>query len=134
MLGLVIDGSAGFKQHKTNILFKDSFINSFQVDENNLLKNRFRQNSVYDWTPKTKINIIHCLDDEIIPYEMATIAKNKFQSNGAINNITLSPIPTNMIADVNTSSPFEFVHANCGTTAYGVATSWFSKIRSGEIK
>jgi len=33
---------------------------------------KFRENSVYNWTPKTKINMIHCREDEIILYTIST--------------------------------------------------------------
>ena len=127
-LGLTNYG--GYKVYKANSLFKDSFINGYKNNMNNLFKKIAEKNSVYDWKPKGKMNLIHCIDDEIIPFSMAQTAYNTFIQNGDDNTtITLTPIPTSYIHHDGL-----FIHGDCGSTAYGVAVSWFDKIRSGDIK
>ena len=124
----------GFKAHKADELWKPTFINSFSNDLNNPFKVRLEENNVYDWTPKTKINMIHCADDEIIPFSMPQTAYNKFLENGAsTDNITLSKIPTNKLSQ-QIDSTHLFIHSNCESTAYGMAVTWFDQIRKGKIK
>ncbi len=133
-LGLadVTIGDYGFNTHYANELFKDSFINDYQGNLNNSARVRFAQNGVYDWTPKSKMNIIGCVDDEIIPFTLsAQKAYDTFIANGA-KNVTLSPIPSSYIPVATPTKPF--VHQRCGSVAYGMATKWFSDIRSGAIK
>lgn len=133
-LGLVTDARAGFNQHTADALFKTSFIDDYKNDLNTGLafKNKLKENSVYDWTPTTKMNLIHCVDDEIIPFSMSQTAYDKFIANGAsTSNVTLTPIPTSIIPAASATDPF--VHGRCGQTAYGAAVQWFDAIRQGKI-
>lgn len=124
----------GFKSNTANQLWKTAFITDFINNANNVFKVKLEQNNVYNWTPSTKVNLIHCIDDEIVPFSMAQTAYDTFIANGATsNNITLSPIPTSILTQqIDATHPF--VHANCGATAYGAAVTWFAQIRSGEIQ
>ena len=121
----------GFFTHLANELFNDSFITDYQTSSNNLVKQKFIENSVDDWLPQAKMNLIHCVDDEVIPFAIsAQKTYDTFISNGA-TTVSLSPIPTSMIPAQTASTPF--VHQRCGSVAYGVAVNWFAGIRSGDI-
>ena len=125
-------GDYGFYTHYTNELFKDSFLNDYQVNANNPVRIAFSENSVYNWTPKSKMNLIQCVDDEIIPYQIETLKTYQaFIANGA-QDVNITPIPSSMIAPASTTEPF--VHQRCAPVAYGAAVKWFSDIRSGVIK
>ena len=130
-LGLVEDARGGFNHQLADKLFKDSFITDYQNNENSIARQKFIENKSYDnWTPRSKVNLVHCLDDEIIPYSMSQNAFNDLNATGA--DITLSPIPTVALSQqVDASNPF--IHANCATESYGIAVTWFDAIRSGEI-
>ena len=132
-LGLVTDARGGFNQHTADVLFKSSLITDYQNNVNSALKARFTENSTYNWTPKMKVNLVHCSDDEIIPFSMSQKAYDTFIANGvSSSNLTLTPIPTALLSQqVDAAHPF--IHGNCGTEAYGVAIKWFSDIRSGAI-
>ena len=133
-LGLadVANGDYGFYTHLSNELFEDSFIDDYQGNLNNSARVRFAQNSVYDWAPKSKMNIIGCVEDEIIPFALnAQKAYDTFQANGA-TDVTLSPIPTSIISAATPTNIF--VHSRCARTAYVITARWFSDIRSGVIK
>lgn len=118
----------GFYTHLANELFKDSFINDYQNNLNSAIRERFSQNNVDDWTPRSKMNMIHCIEDEIIPFSESNNTYNIFKNNGA--DVTLTALPTVILSQqVDASHPF--VHANCATEAYGAAISWFNTIRSG---
>ena len=133
-LGIGDQTNGGYKVEKADKLFNIDFINDYKSNVNNAFKVRFSENNVFDWTPRSKVNLIHCKDDEIVPFSMSQTAYDKFISNGASStNITLSEIPSSvLVQQIDATHPF--VHSNCGSTAYGAAVSWFSKIRSGEIK
>jgi len=127
-----LSAQGGYKEYNASKLFSASFINDYQNNQNNAVKVAFEENSVYNWTPKAKIHLIQCADDEIIPISMTTIAYNKFIANGAID-INKTIIPTVMLSQQQDAT-HPFIHANCATEAYGAAINWFNQIRSGEIK
>lgn len=122
----------GFGAYTADSLYKISFIDDYQNNLNTgaTLQARFTENSTSNWTPKTKMNLIHCIDDEIIPFNMSQKAYDSFMENGS-NDVTLTPIPTAIIDEATASSPF--VHGRCATTAYGAAVTWFNAIRQGDI-
>ncbi len=120
----------GFGTHTANELFKDSFITDYQNNLNNVMRQKFIENKSYNnWTPKTKVNLIHCIADEIIPFSMSLTASQELNSTG---QVTLSPIPSSYIPAASATDPF--VHGRCAGTAYGAAVKWFAAIRSGDIK
>ncbi len=120
----------GFNEHTADALFKTAFITDYQNNVNNLMRQKFVENNLDNWAPKSRMNLIQCLSDEIIPFSEANNTYNKFLAAGA--NVTLTGIPTSMLSQqVDATHPF--VHANCGATAYGAAVKWFADIRSGAI-
>ena len=125
-LGLTINN--GFGVYKSDELFKTTLINDYKNNINTgaILREEFIQNSTYNWTPKTKVNLIHCTNDEIIPFSMSQKAYDTMTSNGA-KEITLTPISS------VTPVAGQFVHSNCGSPAYQQAIGWFSAIRNGDI-
>ena len=131
-LGLTING--GFGAYTADKLFKTSLIDDYKNSLNTglALRNYFIENSTYNWAPKSRVNLIHCIDDEIIPFSMSQKAYTSFISNGSSEDmITLSPIPSEYIPPASATDPF--VHSRCGAAAYGTALKWFSAIRVGEI-
>lgn len=131
MLGLA-NGTTdyGFYTHKTNELFKDSFITEYQATPNSAVHTRFIENNIDNWTPKSKMNLIQCVDDDIIPFSESNNTYTKFSTAGA--DVRLTPIPTSSLSQqVDASHPF--VHANCAPTAYEAAVKWFNAIRQGDI-
>ncbi|MEA3383881.1 MAG: lipase family protein [Campylobacterota bacterium] len=100
-------------------LFKSSFITEYMSDENHKLKQLFEENDVVNWKTNSKINLIHCTSDEVIPYTFSLGAKQSLEAYGS-QNITLTPIDGN------------YTHSSCGATAYGAAVQWFDSIRQGD--
>jgi hypothetical protein len=124
----------GFMTHTANELFKESFISDYQNNVNSAIRQKFIENKSYsNWKPKTKINLIHCIDDEIIPFSMSQNTFNELNATGA--NIKLSPLPTSVI-DLYTpkTAANPFIHGRCAATAYGSALIWFDSIRNPKGK
>jgi len=120
----------GFFTHTADELFDTTFLNDYANNVNAIIKGRFEENNLDNWTPKSKMNFIQCVDDEIIPFSESNNTYNKFLVNGA--DVTLTGIPTVALSQqVDATHPF--VHANCGSTAYGAAVKWFAAIRNGDI-
>jgi len=127
-LGLSVNG--GFGAYTANALFKTSFINEYQNNLNSVIRTKFIENKADNWAPRTKINLVHCVEDEIIPFSISQNTYASFLAKGV--DVTLSPIPTSYIPAAAPDNPF--IHGRCGATAYGVAVKWFADIRSGVIQ
>nr|WP_275716023.1 lipase family protein [Sulfurimonas sp. SAG-AH-194-L11] len=128
--GLGLTNNGGFVAYTADALFKTSFITDYQNNLNSIMRQKFIENKSYNnWVPKTKVNLVHCLDDEIIPFSMSQNAFNELNATGA--DITLSPIPTSVISAATATNPF--VHGRCAATAYGATVKWFDDIRAGRI-
>jgi len=132
ILGLAdpLNGDYGFYTHKASELFSTVFINDYQNNANSPIKSRFEENNLDNWIPRSKMNLIQCIDDEIIPFSESNNTYNKFLANGV--DVTLTAIPTAILSQQQDAT-HPFVHANCGTTAYGAAVKWFAAIRNGDI-
>ena len=115
----------------TNKLFKDSFISDYQNNQNNIMRQKFVQNTLDNWTPRSKMNFIQCVDDDIIPFSESNDTYNKFKASGS--DVTLTPISTGKLSQQK-DAKHPFVHANCAPVAYGAAVKWFAAIRNGDIK
>ena len=125
-IALGLTNGNGYRSYRLNALFQNSFINDYKNNINNSFKRHLEQNSVYDWKPNMKVNLIHCIDDEIIPISLAQTAYDKFIANGDTNaTITFTEIPSSAL-----SQPVTSTHAQCGNMAYRKAIKWFMKIRS----
>jgi len=135
---LGLTANYGFGTYTADALFKIGFIDDYKngINGGAALRARYVENSTYDWAPETKVNLVHCVDDEIVPFSMSQIAYDKFLENGvSSDNLTLTPLPTALI-DINTPATADnpFLHGRCANTAYGAAISWFADIRSGVIQ
>jgi len=133
ILGLadIDNGDFGLMRHTAAELFKSEFITDYQNNANNLMVQKFEENNLDDWTPKSKMHFIQCLEDDIIPFSESNNTYHKFESAGA--DVSLIGIPTDRLRQQRDAT-HPFVHSNCGEEAYTVAVQWFSAIRSGTIK
>ena len=83
----LLDGKHSFKEiHDAlpvdevgkNGLLKEEFLQSYKNDPNHWLKKAFRENSVYNWRPKTKLALVHCKGDDQVPYTISLRALQSF--------------------------------------------------------
>jgi len=112
----------------TNYLFKDSFISDYEATPENKLRVELKENNAGDWSATTKIKLIHCSNDDIVPVDMTNGVEYTLNSNGAVDVEKL--IIDGITADYLNG---ETIHSNCAVAAYSNAIGWFNAIRSGEI-
>ncbi len=110
-----------------NDFFKLEYRTNFLIDQNNSLRKAFIENTPLNWTPKSKMKLLHCQNDEVISSQLSQIAYAKLTANGS-NSVELQLLTT--IPDGTLPS----VHVACATQTYPIAIDWFNKIRTGEIK
>ncbi len=108
-------------------LFKATFMSDYANDANTPLRKHFIENSPIDWKPAVPMKLLHCTNDEIIPYAMSQLAYQSFTQQGS-TTVELVPIE-GVTAD---PSKHETVHGDCAQAAYSQVIPWFDKIRKGE--
>ncbi|MEA2100170.1 MAG: lipase family protein [Campylobacterota bacterium] len=112
----------------TNALIKDSFISDYESTPEHKLREMFKENNVGNWAATTKIKLIHCSNDDVVPTTMTYGVEAKLDSMGATNVEKL--LIDNVTADYSAG---ESIHSNCAIPAYTQAIGWFAGIR-GDIK
>jgi len=112
-------------------LFNSDFVNDYETTPNHKLKELFAANDVVSWNSSTKINLLHCKNDDVIPYTMSLGAKQSLDAYGSSNVITTI---IEGVTYINGNS----IHASCALDpaigTYVQALGWFDKIRQGKIK
>ncbi len=88
-------------------LMNPDFISDYNNGEELDFLAAIQENTLLDWTPETPIHFFHGDADNIVQYQNALTAINKFTSNGA-NNIQLTTIPG---GNHETSGPYAIVGA-----------------------
>ncbi len=114
-------------ESNTSKLFIPSYRYDFLTNPNNSLKERFIENTPLDWSPKTKVNLLHCSNDDVISSQLSQVAEARLKANGS------TTVELNLIDSVPDSA-LPSVHVACAPEIYKRAVEWFSKIRTGEIK
>jgi pimeloyl-ACP methyl ester carboxylesterase len=107
--------------------FVPTYRYDFLTNQNNNLRKAFVENTPLDWSPKTKVKLLHCTNDEVISSQLSQIAYAKLSENNNTN------VELELIDEILDGTP-PSVHVVCGTKTYPIAIDWFNKIRTGEIK
>jgi hypothetical protein len=93
-----------------------AFLQTLRTDDNNVYKEKLRENDLYDWTPKAPIQMCHCDGDQHVPMVNSQIAKDHFIARG-FNNVTLiNPLPGG-------------THQTCVIPAFVTTINWFNSIK-----
>ena len=66
-------------------IFHPEVVQEVIEDYDHPLRQRLRENDLYDWAPQSPTRIIHSYGDELVPYENSEIAYNHFIENGSPN-------------------------------------------------
>ena len=90
--------------HNPSELFKKEFLQRLLNGEEDALLNAFKQNDVYDWSPKAPLSLYHGKDDDWVPFSHSQLTYDTMRARG-VDNIEL--IECNAGANQITN------HANC---------------------
>ena len=85
-------------------IFHPEVVQEVIEDYDHPLRQRLRENDLYDWAPQSPTRIIHSYGDELVPYENSEIAYNHFIQNGS-PNVELSLVEFGSHQDVFSSIP-----------------------------
>lgn len=109
-----------------NGLFKATFITDYFTNENNWFQEAVTANSVHAWTPATKVQLVHCQGDDVIPYSISQLTQGTMSAMGA-SDVSLVPVEATLGLDYNVT------HTACAVLAYKVTTGIFSQVRQATI-
>ncbi|MGI9174118.1 MAG: alpha/beta hydrolase, partial [Rhodothermales bacterium] len=70
---------------------RPDFLAAFTSDTDHPLRQAFRANDVYDWTPEVPLQMLHCVGDDQVPFRNAEVALARFQERGA-PDVSLVPL------------------------------------------
>ncbi|MEA2027725.1 MAG: lipase family protein [Campylobacterota bacterium] len=102
----------------TQELFTLTQISDYFSNPNDSFKVAMVENSIHNWTPKTKMRLYHCDQDPVIPHLFSQEAYGNFVANGS-SDVELITLEGND-------------HAHCATIAYPQVIAWFDQVRKGE--
>ena len=96
-----------------------SLLDEFESNPNHLLRQKLKENDLYEWTPKAKVRLFHCQGDEQVPYNNSVVTLAEFQSRGVdVSLYTADEIPG-----------LNFSHGDCALPSLVEAHKWFNTIK-----
>jgi len=127
----LLDGKHSFEEvdkllpkevYGENGLFRADFAEEYKRNSENWFKKALRENSVYDWTPKSPMHIVHCQGDDEVPYAIAKNTYEKMLENGAEDVELVTP-------DIDEPNDKKWDHGECGFPATANTAFWFVEMR-----
>ena len=109
-------------------LFKQSFVDDFFAG--NWFTQAVIENSLYKWAPQTPIALVHCMGDDVIPFDISVNTKASLDGYGAAS-VELVPVEVAVTQDPATA--LRYGHSECGPVAYGVTAHIFAEVRKARI-
>ena len=100
-------------------LFTQNIIHNYEGSWFQLM---LKENSVVDFAPQTKVKLVHCKGDDVVPYQISQAALNAFYSLGA-KSVELIPLEETL------NIPKKLTHVECAPYAYWYAGELFIKDR-----
>jgi predicted esterase len=71
-------------------MLQPSYLQAVGQDSMHPANVALRDNDLYDWTPQAPVRMYYCEADEVVPYQNALLAQNRFTQNGATQVETFS--------------------------------------------
>jgi hypothetical protein len=93
-----------------------AYLQAYADDPGHPLRQALRDNDVYDWTPRAPMRLYHCRDDELVPFENAVVARDRFHERGA-THVDLVELDAGG-------------HAECVGPALLLGKAWFDSLRA----
>jgi len=109
-------------------LFSDDLVENYDLS---LFRLQLMQNSVIDFSAQTPIKFVHCLGDDVIPYDIAVASKDIF--NTLLNVDTVDLIPVEVAITQNADTNLRYGHAQCAIYAYTITAKIFAEDRKNTI-
>ncbi len=107
-------------------LLTKKFLSQYKSNPNHWLKKALRENSLFNWKPKTKLRLIHCQGDDQVPYSISERTLQSLIHNRArdVSLITLDSFEKN---------DTKWSHNRCFIPSLSWATYWFNSVEENGI-
>jgi len=125
-----IDPQLTIQTTGANGLFAQAFVTDVLTNVNNWFRVASRANDVFKWVPQTPVKLVHCIGDDVIPYNISVVTNTTMNSLGA-PNVSLVPVEVAVTGDPGTA--LRYGHGACGSVAYSVTTNIFAGVRAATI-
>ena len=109
-------------------LFSDDLVENYEYS---LFRGELMANSVIDFSAQTPIKMIHCLGDDVIPYDISVAAKDVFTDLLSADSVDLIPVEPTITQDLDTE--LRLGHVDCAVYAYSIAAQIFAEDRKETI-
>jgi len=111
-------------------LFNSTFVNDFFANPESCCRTSLRNNDVHTWVPETAVRLVHCLGDDVIPYDISVLTEGTMQAMGATN---VAAVPVEVAVTQDPATALRYGHSECAPVAYGVAATMFAETRQATI-
>lgn len=125
-----IDPQLTIKTTGVDGLFNPVFVENVLTDSTHWFRKASQLNDVFNWTPTTTVKLVHCIGDDVIPYDISVATKTTMNANGA-SNVSLVPVEVAITED--SATLLRYGHADCASVAYSVTTQLFAQARKAAI-
>lgn len=105
-------------------LFTDSIIANYK---GSWFQNELQANSVVDFTPKTPVEMLHCMGDDVIDYRISQATQNAFVNKLGASYVHLTPVEVAITK--NPQTKLRLGHIACALPSYKVSAFMFATMR-----
>jgi len=99
-------------------IFTDAFIDSLKNHQSQPFKIIYENNAYVNWTPKSKMLLWHCKNDDCVPFGNFTAARNRFTEIGLTNVDYVEWPPVELNPDMGT------IHVTVAPRAFYEGSRW----------
>ena len=105
-------------------LFTNSIAANYQ---GSWFQKSLQANSVVDFTPKTPVEMLHCLGDDVVNYQISQATQNAFVNQLGANHVNLTPVE--IAITKNPQTQLRLGHVDCALPSYKVSAFMFATMR-----
>jgi pimeloyl-ACP methyl ester carboxylesterase len=118
--------------HTTTGLFTEEAITRvLGGDESFWFNQALFANSTAYWAPGTSVRLVHCLGDDVVPYEMSRATAELMRDRLGARDVAEVPVEIAVTGDPATE--LRWGHVECAPYAYGVTAKIFSDVRAQTV-
>jgi len=105
-------------------LFTNSIAANYQ---DSWFQKALQANSVVDFSPKTPIEMLHCMGDDVVDYKISQAAHDAFANQLGAKYVNLTPVEIAITRDPQTK--LRLGHIDCALPSYKVSAYMFTQMR-----
>jgi hypothetical protein len=120
-----IDSALPLDEVGKNGLLTQAFLTQYKTNPNHWFRKALKENSIFNWKPKTKLRLIHCQGDDQVPYTISVRTLQSFIRNGARDTSLIT-------LDNFERDDKKWSHNKCFFSSMLWTTNWFTSVEENE--